>query len=153
MKSREVTHLPALIETALKSDACYIAMVDDDQMPYVVPMNFGISNESIYLHSARTGKKITILRKRPQVCVCFSTDHQLRWQSEKVACSYSMKYRSVLAHGRVEFIEDHDEKMKALNTIMQHYTGRDFSYNLPAINEVMVYRVVVRKWEGRSYRY
>lgn len=153
MKPREVTHLQTLHDTALKSVACYLAMVDDNEVPYVLPMNFGLHEGIIYLHSAQTGKKITILRKRPQVCVSFSSDHELRWQSEGVACSYGMKYRSVLAHGKVEFIEDFDEKVKALNIIMQHYTGKDFTYNDPSIREVLVWRVVVEKWEGRNYGY
>jgi len=153
MKSREVTHLQTLHDTALKSLACYLAMVDDNDVPYVLPMNFGLHEGNIYLHSAQTGKKISILRKRPQVCVSFSTDHELRYQSEQVACSYGMKYRSVLAHGKVEFIEDFDEKVKALNIIMQHYTGKDFKYSDPSIHEVLVWRVVVEKWEGRNYGY
>lgn len=153
MKSREVTHVQTLHDTALKSVACYLAMVDDNEIPYVLPMNFGLHEGNIYLHSAQAGKKITILRKRPQVCVAFSTDHELRWQDEGVACSYGMKYRSIIAHGKVEFIEEFDEKVKALNIIMRHYTGKDFNYNNPSIHEVLVWRVVVEKWEGRNYGY
>lgn len=153
MKSRSVTHLQTLYDTALKSDACYLAMVGENEQPYVVPMNFGLHDGNIYLHSAQAGKKITLLRKRPQVCVCFSSDHQMRFQSEQVACSYGMKYRSVLAHGHVEFIGNYDEKVKALNIIMQHYTNRDFTYNEPAVNDVLVWRVLVEHWEGRNYGY
>jgi len=64
-----------------------------------------------------------------------------------------MKYRSVLAHGHVEFIGNYDEKVKALNIIMQHYTNRDFDYNEPAVNDVLVWRVLVEQWEGRNYGY
>jgi len=153
MKSRTVTHEPALFETALKSLACYIAMVDETGAPYVIPMNFGLKDGIIYLHSAQEGKKISILTNNPTVCVCFSSDHELRWQSEGVACSYGMKYRSVLAHGRVEFIESDEEKVNALNVIMQHYTGKDFTYNTPSVKEVKVWQVIVEKWEGRNYGY
>ena len=153
MKSRTVTHEPALHETALKSDACYIAMVDESGAPYVIPMNFGLQDGIVYLHSAQEGKKITILKKNPKVCICFSNDHLLRWQSEGVACSYGMKYRSVLAHGRVEFIDPDEEKISALNVIMRHYTGKDFTYTAPSVKEVMIWRVIVEKWEGRNYGY
>ncbi len=153
MKSRAVTHLETLHNTALRCDACYIAMVGENEQPYVVPMNFGLHEGNIYLHSAQAGKKITLLRKRPQVCAVFSTDHELRFQSEEVACSYGMKYRSVMAHGKVEFIEEYDEKVKALNIIMQHYTGKEYSYNAPAVNDVLVWRIVVEQWEGRNYGY
>jgi uncharacterized protein len=153
MKPRAVTHIETLHNTALKSDACYVAMIGEQEQPYIVPMNFGLHEGNVYFHSAQAGKKITLLKKRPRVCVCFSNDHNLRWQSENIACSYGMKYRSVLAHGKVEFIEDYDEKVKALNIIMRHYTAKDFSYNEPAVNDVLVWRVVVEQWEGRNYGY
>lgn len=153
MKPRKVTHLPTLYETALKCLVCQVAMCDEKGNPYVIPMNFGLQDGIIYLHSAPVGKKITILRHRPQVCVNFSTDYELRNQNPQVACSYSMKYRSVMVYGRVEFIEDLDEKVKALNIIMQHYTGKEFSYNLPALNNVLVWRVIPEIWEGRFYGY
>jgi len=66
-----------------------------------------------------------------------------------VACSYGMDYRSVLAFGKVEFIADNNEKERILNLIMEKYTGKTFSYNKPAVDNVVVYRVVVSKIEGK----
>ena len=136
-----------------KCEVCYIAMVDEENKPYVIPMNFGYKDDCIYLHSSQTGKKIDILGKNSNVCVSFSTDHLLRWQSENVACSYSMKYRSVLAYGKVEFVEDSNQKIEALNIIMSQYTKKEFSYSEPAVKDVKVFKVVVEKLEGRAYGY
>jgi len=153
MKKRVLSNLQEMMDIANKCEACYVGMADKSNIPYVVPMNFGLDEKNIYFHSARTGKKIEILKSNPNVCVVFSTDHELRWQHEGVACSYNMKYRSILAHGKVEFIDDFDEKMKAMNVIMRKYTGRDFAYKAPAVNEVQPWRVVVEKWEGKVYGY
>jgi uncharacterized protein len=153
MKSRVITLQQEIEQIIRNCEACYVAMVDADHIPYVVPMNFGYKEGVIYLHSAQTGKKIHILKRNNRVCISFSTDHQLRWQSEGVACSYGMKYRSVLAHGHVEFIEDDDEKVKALDIIMSQYSDRAFKYSAPSIREVCVFRVVVEKMEGRAYGY
>ncbi len=153
MKHRILTYLPELIQTANKSDVCYLGMADENNQPYVLPFNFGLFENNIYLHSAKTGHKINIMKMNPKVCVSFSSDHVLRWQHEDVACSYSMKFRSVLAFGKVEFIDDFDEKIKALNVIMRKYTGKDFPFNTPAVNEVQPWRVLVEKWEGRVYGY
>jgi nitroimidazol reductase NimA-like FMN-containing flavoprotein (pyridoxamine 5'-phosphate oxidase superfamily) len=128
-------------------------MATKDGMPYVVPMNFGLYEENIYLHSAQAGQKIDILKENPNVCVCFTTDHKMRWQNEDVACSYSMKYRSIRAYGKVEFIHDAEEKISALNIIMRKYTDREFQYNDPSIREVLCWKVNVDKWEGRVYGY
>ena len=132
-----------------KCDACFLAMVDPDGLPYVVPMNFGYEEGIIYLHSAKTGRKIDILKNNPETCMAFSTDHKLFSRHETVACSYGMDYRSVLAFGKVVFIEDYDEKVRALNIIMRKYTGKEFSYNAPAVNNVEVYKVIPVKVEGK----
>ena len=153
MKNRVIQLKEEIERIIMQCEVCNLAMVDLDNKPYVIPMNFGYEQDVVYLHSAQTGKKMDILAKNRQVSLSFSTDHELRWQSEKVACSYSMKYRSVLASGRVEFIEDLDEKVTALNIIMKNYTDKEFTYNDPALRDVAVFRVVLETLEGRAYGY
>jgi len=153
MKHREITLKEEIERIIRQCEVCNLAMVDADNNPYVIPMNFGYDEDTVYLHSAQTGKKVDILRHNNRVSLSFSTDHELRWQSEKVACSFSMKYRSVLISGHVEFIEDMDRKVEALNHIMKNYTDRKFSYNNPAVREVLVFKVIVEKMEGRAYGY
>lgn len=155
MKNRELTFKPELEEIISKCDVCSLAMVDEDGNPYVLPMNFGYKDDTIYLHSARAGKKIDVLKKNPKVCVSFSTDHKLNFVNEEVACSWSMKYKSILAHGKVEFIDidDLESKRDALNIIMANYSDRKFSYNDPAVKDVQVFMVVVEKMEGRAFGY
>jgi hypothetical protein len=128
-------------------------MVDQNNMPYNVALNFGYNNGYIYLHSAQTGKKIDILRHNPNVCIVMSTAHELKFQSEQVACSYGMKYKSVVVSGKVEFINDFDEKVQALNVIMRHYTGKDFNYSTPAVNEVCCYKVKIENIQARQFGY
>ncbi len=136
-----------------KCEACYIGMIDENNKPYVLPFNFGYENETIYLHSAPFGKKIDILKQNPEVCVAFSTDHQLFHRHEPVACSYGMRYRSVLAFGKVEFVENYDDKVGVLNIIMRKYAGKDFSYNAPAVNNVAIYKVNIDKIETKISSY
>lgn len=132
---------------------CHVAMVDENNMPYVVPFNFGYKDGIIYLHSGQKGRKIDILNNNSNVCIAFSTDHLLHSQSEQVACSYSMHYRSVLAFGKVEFVEDTEQKVEILNIIMAHYTGKTFNYNPPALREVKTYRVNVENFTGKVFGY
>jgi hypothetical protein len=153
MKNRSNISIQDIEQIINKCDVCNLAMVDSLNMPYVVPMNFGYENKTIYLHGSPKGKKIDILNQNNNVCVSFSADLELKWQNEGVACSYSMKYRSVIANGKVEFIEDPSEKVKALNVIMGNYTERSFKYNDPSIRDVNVFKVVVEKLEGRVYGY
>ncbi len=154
MKSRMIT-LPGTIEEIITScEVCYVGMVDHENLPYTLPFNFGFENDTVYLHSGPAGRKIDILKTRPDVCIAFSTAHELYLQSEDVACSYGMKYKSVLVKGKVEFVEDFDEKERILNVIMKQYTKRDdFTYSKPAINHVCVMKVVTDKIEAKAFGY
>lgn len=153
MHHRFITDQKEIDEIISRCEVCYVSMVDENNLPYVLPFNFGYKEGVIFLHSSKKGLKIDILRKNPSVCIAFSTDHKLRHQSEQVACSYSMKYRSVLAYGKVEFIDDIDQKVEFLNTFMTHYSDRDFQYNAPALREVCTYKVKVEKFTAKIYGY
>ena len=153
MNHRFITDQKEIDEIINKCPVCYVSMVDENNHPYVLPFNFGYSDGVIFLHSSQKGHKIDILKNNPNVCIAFSTDHQLRYQSEQVACSYSMKYRSVLAFGKVEFITDLEQKKEFLNKVMTHYTDREFGYNEPALREVCTYQVKVEKYTAKLYGY
>ena len=153
MKKRILTSKAQMEEIILKCQVCYISMIDMENKPYVLPMNFGYKDDYIYLHGRRTGKKIDTLRANPEVCLVFSTDHQMKYVNEDVACSWSMRYRSVMVHGKVEFIDDPADRIKAMNIIMSHYAGHEYIYNEPAIKEVQPFKIMVEKMEGRVYGY
>jgi len=153
MKSKVIDKQEEITSIINKCQVCHVAMVDQQGKPYLVPMNFGFEEGVIYLHSSRSGKKIEILKNNPEVCIEFSTDYFLRYQNEDVACSWSMKYRSVLAYGKVAFIEDEPEKVNHLNIIMINYTPKEFKYNPPSIREVCCWKVIVERFEGRVYGY
>ena len=154
MKSRFITLTEEIERLITSCEACYVGMVDKDNKPYNLPFNFGFENGTLYLHSAPIGRKIEILSKNPHVCVAFSTDHELYLQSENVACSYGMKYKSVLIEGEVEFIDDFDEKIRILNIIMRQYTKRDdFNYNAPAVKNVAVMRVKTNSISAKAFGY
>ncbi|MCF8304365.1 MAG: pyridoxamine 5'-phosphate oxidase family protein [Bacteroidales bacterium] len=149
--TNDITEIESIIK---RCEVCHIAMADQDNQPYVLPFNFAYYNSCIYLHSDPTGKKIDILNHNNRVCLAFSTDYRLYHQNENVACSYSMHYRSVLAYGKVEFVEDIDRKKEIMNLIMKHYTGKDdFGYNQPAIKNVKVFRIPIDNFDGRIFGY
>lgn len=133
-----------------KCDICFIGVCDGD-IPYVLPMNFGYRDKVIYLHSAPEGRVINVLNKNSNICVTFSTDHELVFQNQEVACSYRMKSKSVVAFGKVEFIEDMDEKREALNIIMEQYSGDEFKYSDPAVRNVKMWKVPVDKMTCKEF--
>jgi len=143
-----------LKEIILSCQVCHIAMVDEEGRPYVLPFNFGLHDGYLWFHSGMTGRKIDILKYKSDVSVAFSSDYELGHRHGHVACSYFMKYKSVLVSGKIEIVEDYDTKVKGMNIIMKHYTGKDdFQYNAPAINNLMIFRLKTDQISGRSLGY
>jgi len=152
MKKFTIESQSEIDEIIRKAKVCTLSMTDGET-PYAVPMNFGYRDGVIYLHSAPTGKKFDVLEKINQVCISFYVDEAMNIRHEKVACSYSMKFRSVLAFGKLEDITDFDDKVKGMNEIMLQYTGKTFDYNAPAIKGVRVMKVNVEKFTAFNRGY
>lgn len=131
---------------------CRIALVDGEK-PYILPFNFGYENKTLYLHSASEGKKIDIIKKNNNVSISFDIDHELFHRDEGVACSYGMKYRSVIITGKMTDINDYNEKVRVMNIFMLKYAGKEFSYNAPAIKNVKVFKVEIEEMTGKKYGY
>ncbi len=138
-------------EIISRSDVCFVGMVDLQNNPYVIPMNFGYKDGVIYLHSGPTGSCIDILNHNNNVCITFSIDHKLVFQHPSVACSYRMKSKSVICRGNVNFIEDLEEKRKVLDVIMAHYSNKTFEYSEPAIKNVKIWEIPISVISAREY--
>ena len=132
-------------------DLCHLGVIDTENRPYVVPMNFGYLDGYIYLHGANFGKLIDSLKKNPDACLTFCTDTVLAYQNVDVACSYRVKGKSIVARGIIEFIVDFDQKVDALNSLMAQFTDRKFTYNSPAVKNVEVYRMKLDDFTAKEF--
>ena len=65
-KDKEITDIKSIEKIIHKAKVCRLALSLDDT-PYVVPVCFGYSAETIYFHSAKEGKKIDIIKKNKQL--------------------------------------------------------------------------------------
>lgn len=151
MKTLIHTDRQIIEETIRESKICFVAMADTDGTPYVIPMNFGYQDNVLYLHSAQEGQSISILEKNPKVCISFCSDIQLVYQHPEVACSYSMRSKSVVGWGSVVFETDYDEKVKALQLIMKQYADRAFEFNRPAVQNVKIWKVELEKVSCKEF--
>jgi hypothetical protein len=61
---REITDLSEIESILNNAMVCRIGMADAGE-PYIVPVCFGYMDGKIYLHSAMSGKKITLLENTP----------------------------------------------------------------------------------------
>ncbi len=144
---REITD-PAVMENVLsKAKVCHLGMCDDEQ-PYVVPMNYGYENRTLYFHSAAEGQKLDILRRNNRVCFQVDTDAEV--VVGDTGCNCRTRYRSVVGFGRATFIEDAAEKRRALAVLMRHYASGTFVFPDDAVAKTCVFRVDVARMTGKQ---
>ena len=151
MRTSYIIEKEELESVITQSDICFVGITEADGSPYVIPMNFGYSDNEIILHSGPHGKHLDLLALNNRVCVTFCTDGKLVYQHPDVACSYSMVAKSVLCKGSVTFIENMDEKEEAMNITMKNYTDRPFKYSKPALENIKVWRVKIDEMTGKSF--
>ena len=135
-----------------RAKICHVGMIDGDK-PYVLAFNFGYKNKTIYLHTSKYGGKLEILKKNNNVCVEFDVDHDLFYRDKEVACSWRWKYRSVIAHGKAEIIDDYDEKINGLKIFMKNYSDIDFKFSKPSVNNIKIIKIRIEKITGRQFEY
>jgi Predicted flavin-nucleotide-binding protein len=151
MKKLAITDPAQIEEIIRKCTFCSVGITDLQGNPYVIPMNFAYHEGTVYLHSGPEGSKIAMLERNPNVCITFCEGHELVYQSKQIACSYSMKSRSVMCRGKVRFIEDMDEKRQILDIFMRHYTENKCGYAEASVRNVKIWEVKVDKMSCISF--
>lgn len=149
-RERQVTDpekIKYILDTA---KVLHLGLCVEDQ-PYVVPMNYGYTLEDgrlvLYLHSARQGKKLDMIRANPRVF--FEAECDLRPFAGTVACQYGMSYASVMGRGTARIVEDVEEKKQAMALLMKTQTGKEFSFQEPLVSIVAVIRVDVTEYTAK----
>lgn len=148
-REREITD-PNQIQEIL--DTCsylHLGLVDDG-MPYVVPLNYGVTKDEsdghyvLYLHGAHEGRKLDIIRKNPNCC--FTMERNVELFEGRMACQYGMVYECVMGFGTVTIVDDVDEKINSLRILMKTQTGRDdFEFDERMVSIVTVMRIDVNE--------
>ena len=145
---KEIVDKDVIEEILAKSEICRIAMTDGDEA-YIVPLNYGYSENVIYMHSAPEGRKMKILKSNNKVC--FEIEYSSEIKRNKVPCKWTTKYRSLIGYGRVEIITDLENKKRGLDIIMSKYgeTSR-LGYDEILLDRLVVLSLKIDKITGKQ---
>ena len=148
-KDREITDFHEIIEIIKKCDVCRIAL-NDEEFPYIVPLNFGLDVEGeqvyFYFHAAMEGKKLELIEKDNRATFEMDCDHKFILYEERMSCT--MGYASVIGHGYIENVADED-KYEALKILMRQYHAEDFKFNTDMMKVTKVLRMRVTDMVGK----
>ena len=148
-KDRSVTDPKKIERILLAARIVHLGLVDDGH-PYVVPLHYcyeyaGV-DLTLYMHSARSGRKIDVIGEGAPCFVELECDVDLDDGGSapyKLACKYGSFYSSVMGEGTASLVTDEDEKVHALRLLMRQQTGRSFPITRLMAKPVAVIRVHV----------
>ena len=149
-REREVTDPAQILDILTRARIVHIAMVDGDE-PYMVPMNYGFTMEdgklTLYLHGAKKGRKLDVMRANPKVF--FSMECDVQPFPGDIACRYGTSYSCVMGGGIAHILEEPAEKQAALTRFMKTQTGLDFDFDEKMASIVSVIRIDVEYYTAK----
>ncbi|MFL6214606.1 MAG: pyridoxamine 5'-phosphate oxidase family protein [Blastocatellia bacterium] len=109
-----------------------------DGKPYVVPVSYILSGSHLYIHSL-IGRKVRALRQDPRACL----------QVDEIEDAYN--WRSAIAFGRYEEIEDASERQWAVRRLLARFPHLTPVESVPVHDgqsSVIVFRIRVEEMTG-----
>ncbi|MCR5175048.1 MAG: pyridoxamine 5'-phosphate oxidase family protein [Oscillospiraceae bacterium] len=151
-KDREVTDMGRIIAILDQTRIVHLGLIDGEA-PYVVPLHYGYKMEegklTLYMHGAREGHKIDLIRANPNAFIEIDCNEKLIAGGD-LACSYGSAYASIMGRGKACLLEDDAEKAQALMILMKSQTGRDFEISEKMARAVAVIRVDVESYSAKE---
>lgn len=146
---QDLNEIKAILESA---NIMHLGMTENGK-PYVLPLNYGYELEEnclrLYFHSAVSGRKIDILKNNPDVFCEIASEHGVYGEGEE-ACVYGYHFASVMGEGKAEILKEHDEKLTALERIMERQTGRaGYVYEM-ALDKVAVVKITIKAFTAKA---
>lgn len=150
-KDKEILDRDIIDAKIQEADICRLALCDG-LIPYVIPMNFGYQDNTLYFHCAKEGRKLDIIKKNNNVC--FEIECNVEIVKADNPCESTTKYYCIIGNGKAEVAEDYNEKVKALNIIMEKYSKQlKHDYKKELVNRVSIIKVGICEVSGKKSGY
>lgn len=149
-----------------------LATLNDDGTPYVIPISVARLGESVYMHSAKAGKKIDNIKKNSIASMTFVGDVKVPDKITKgeyqeaissgsvgraLAKKFTTEFESTVAFGKIYIVDNTDEKIKGLQLLSEKYTPDMMEYFNEAanasINAVEILRFDIEEITGKRKKY
>ena len=151
-KDREITRIEDILSIVDRAKVLRLGLFDDN-FPYIVPLHFGYEYAEgkliFYMHSAKEGHKLDLIRRNQNVCIELDCDTELIPGGD-IPCSYSSSFASLIGRGLAEIVDDEQEKVRGLYLLMKNQTGREFEITTQMASAVAVIKVVVCDFSAKS---
>jgi hypothetical protein len=93
-----------------------LAVIDENEYPYAVPLSYAYKDGKLFFHFAKEGHKLDSIVKNNKVSFCvIQTDHVMQK-------TFTTHYRSAIVFGRARIFTEDSEKKYALECLLEKYS-------------------------------
>ena len=133
-----------------------ISSIDKDGFPQIIPMNFVFLNNTVYMHSHIKGEKIENIKRNSKVG--FEVDKNLEFlpsyfSDPEDASLADTLYISVVIKGEAILVEDKEEKVLALNGLMEKYQPegqyKPMRKDMDVLDATAVIKIMPKEMKGK----
>lgn len=136
----------ALLEILRVGTIAHVGVVTDSG-PLVLPMVYGITEDTMYLHGALAN---SLLGSSIETDICATVTIVDGLVFAKTPFNHSMNYRSVVVRGHARLVTDNDEILRALQLMTDHLVSTWDVMRRPSPSEIRATRVVALSLEEMS---
>lgn len=131
------------LEVFDKAPFVTVSMTRPNGTPYGLPLSLVRKNETtFYFHCADEGEKIDCLRNNPIVSLSAVSKCSPAFEEDKL--NFTEHYKSAVAVGRCEWVEDDSEKIEALRLLCQRFLPKHMSHFDEAITRSVDRTTVIK---------
>lgn len=131
-----------------KADFAVLSMIDEDGLPYCLPISAVRIGEKLYFHSAESGRKSEAILKNPNVCITAAAD------VVSAEDKFTTYFKSAVVRGKAVKVTDDEEKIAALKAICERFTPSnmpDFSNAIKmSLPRTAVWRIDIENATGKQ---
>ena len=133
-----------------------ISSIDEQGFPQIIPMNFVFLNDLVYMHSHIRGEKIENIKRNSKVG--FEVDRNLEFlpsyfSDPEDASLADTLYISVVIKGEAQLVKDNEEKVLALNGLMEKYQPegqyKPMNKNMGVLDATAVIKIIPKEMNGK----
>lgn len=144
--SHDRATIDAILDEAL---IAHLGIADEHGQPFVIPTLHARRGDVVYVHGSSASRTLRALRAGAPACLTVSLIDGL--VLARASMHHSANYRSAMLLGRARAVEDEEEKLAALEAIVEHIVpGRWSEARRPSENELKATSVLALSIEEAS---
>lgn len=120
-----------------KCNAGTLALADQDNNPYIIPLNYVYYQDKIYFHCAKAGQKLDIITKNPKASFCIIEKDDI------IPEEFTSYYRSTIIKGNISFVDDEQVKYDVLMAYVKKYSSKFIKEGIEEIQKFIKHTCIL----------